>query len=72
MKELITGLLTLLLLAVAVYLYFLPTSIAYRRRARSRGWILLFNIFTAGTIILWFALLFWANSAETEKRSPDR
>ena len=37
-----------LALAVAFYLYFLPTFTAYRRRARSRGWILLFNIFAAG------------------------
>ena len=53
------ALLALFGLVFTFYIYFLPTFIAYRRRARSRGWILLFNTFTAATIMLWFALLFW-------------
>jgi hypothetical protein len=72
MSDLLAALLMLFALAIAFYLYFLPSFTAYGRRARSRGWILLFNIFTAGTIILWFALLFWAYSAEVEEQSPGR
>ena len=72
MSDLLAALLTLFAFAVAFYLYFLPTFTAYRRRVRSRGWILLFNIFAAGTIILWFVLLFWAYSAEVEEQSPGR
>jgi hypothetical protein len=63
-------LLTLLCIVFTTYIYFLPTFIAYRRRARWRGWILLFNTFAAATIILWFALLFWACSAEVKEQSP--
>ena len=68
--QLLAALLTLFGLVFAFYIYFLPTFIAYRRRARSRGWILLFNTFAAATIILWFALLFWAYSAEVKEQSP--
>ena len=66
----LVALLTLLCIVFAIYIYFLPTFIAYRRRARSRSWILLFNTFAAATIILWFALLFWAYSAEVKEQSP--
>lgn len=63
-------LLTLLCIVFTTYIYFLPTFIAYRRRARWRGWILLFNTFAAAAIILWFALLFWACSARSRSNRP--
>jgi Superinfection immunity protein len=68
--QLPAALLALVCIVFAFYIYFLPTFIAYRRRARARGWILLFNTFAAATIILWFTLLFWASSAEVKEQTP--
>ena len=54
----------MLVIALIGFFYFLPTILAYDRKVEGRGWILLANIFFAGTGIVWIILLVWAGSAK--------
>ena len=63
-----SALVTLLIIAIIGFLYFLPTLVAYDRKVEGRGWILLANIFFAGTGIVWIILLIWAGSAQKGKK----
>lgn len=56
-----------IMLNLVTSLYFLPTSIAYARYARSRTNILLWNILLGWTFVGWVAFLVWAICAETIK-----
>lgn len=62
------ALLGLLVIALIGFFYFLPTIVAYDRKVEGRGWILLANIFFAGTGIVWIILLVWAGSAQKGKK----
>ncbi len=64
-----SALVTLLIIAIIGFLYFLPTLVAYDRKVEGRGWILLANIFFAGTGIVWIILLIWAGSAQKGKKN---
>ena len=44
---------------LAISLYLLPASIAYRHGSKDAGIILFLNIFLGWTGIFWLALLFW-------------
>ena len=61
-------LVTLLIIAIIGFFYFLPTLVASDRKVEGRGWILLANIFFAGTGIVWIILLIWAGSAQKGKK----
>lgn len=58
----------ILVIALIGFFYFLPTILAYDRKVEGRGWILLANIFFAGTGIVWIILLVWAGSAQKGKK----
>ena len=62
------ALLGLLVIALIGFFYFLPTIVAYDRKINGRGWILLINLFFAGTGIVWIILLIWAYSAQKGKK----
>lgn len=62
-----SALVTLLIIAIIGFFYFLPTFVAYDRKVEWKGWILLANIFFAGTGIVWIILLIWAGSAQKGK-----
>ena len=64
-----SALVTLLIIAIIGFLYFLPSLVAYDRKVEGRGWILLANIFFAGTGIVWIILLIWAGSAQKGKKN---
>jgi hypothetical protein len=50
----------LLLFAVAVVLYILPSALAYYRNCTSVVWIALVNVFLGWTILGWFVAIGWA------------
>jgi len=54
-----------LIFAVAVFIYFIPSLVALRREANADAAIIAFNIFLGWTAIGWGAALIWALSAET-------
>ncbi len=56
------GLFLSFVIIIIGYLYFLPTFIASNRDHPNTGWIFVFNLFVAGTILGWLILLFWARS----------
>ena len=58
----------IVVIALIGFVYFLPTLLAYDRKIEGRGWILLANIFFAGTGIVWLILLVWAGSAQKGKK----
>jgi len=58
--------LLILFFIVAVLLYFLPSMVAKRRNHRSRGSILIVNIFLGWTFIGWVVALAWACGGNTE------
>ena len=63
-----TALIGLFAIAIIGFFYFLPTLVAYDRKVEGRGWILLANIFFAGTGIVWIILIIWAGSAQKGKK----
>jgi RsiW-degrading membrane proteinase PrsW (M82 family) len=60
----------LLLFAVAVVLYILPTALAYYRNCTSVIWIALVNVFLGWTILGWFVAIGWAASGKVLTLPP--
>jgi hypothetical protein len=58
------------LIVIAVFIYFVPSIIAYRKKKRDVTPILLINIFLGWTLIGWVVALIWAVSSE--KKITDR
>ncbi|GEM_PF-2027743 len=57
----------LLLIAVAFYVYLLPTFTAYNRQHPQRFWIMMLNLFLGNTLVGWIAAMVWArNGSERE------
>lgn len=58
-----------ILLLFIVFIYFIPTIIAYARNAFNKRKIFLLNLFFAWTVFFWFACLYLAltNSSISEK-----
>lgn len=52
--------LALLLIGIPLVCYFLPTLIGNSRKVANPGWLFLFNLFGAWTIIGWLVALIWA------------
>jgi hypothetical protein len=50
----------LLALALAVFLYFLPTAVAGLRSTRHGGAIFVFNLLLGWTFLFWVIALVWA------------
>lgn len=61
-------LITLIVLMVAVLLYFLPAVVAFHRDHAQRWIILLLNVFLAPTGVAWIILLIWAFSQSHPRR----
>ena len=57
-------LLMLLLLAVGVVIYFLPSYVAVKRCHKNAGAIIALNILTGWTFLGWVVSLVWALKAE--------
>jgi hypothetical protein len=43
-----------------IFVYFIPSLIAYNRKHDSRGWVLFLNIFLGWSGLGWLFCLFWA------------
>ena len=54
----------IVVLIALLVLYFLPTIIATRRKAKNRGWIFLLNLFFGATGAGWIGALVWACCSE--------
>lgn len=57
----------LILLYVVLYLYFLPTIIARRKKHKSTFLIFLLNLF-GGTVVFWIIAYVWADNGKDEGR----
>lgn len=58
----------LIVLALIVAMYFLPTIVAYRRQRVSAGAILAANLLFGWTILGWCICLIWALSGDSSSR----
>ncbi len=61
---------TLFLLIICIFIYFVPSIVAYQRKKRDLTPILLINIFLGWTLIGWVVAIIWAVSSE--KKITDR
>jgi hypothetical protein len=76
MDDVATVVLVLVGFLALLVVYFLPTSLAYRKNHPQRGWILVCNLFAGGTGIGWIICLIWVltyhqqDPQADEKREP--
>lgn len=56
----------ILLLLIAIIIYFMPASVASNRLHMNRTSIMVLNLFLGWTLIGWLIALIWAYSANTE------
>ena len=61
-----------IVLVAVLYVHFLPTIIAYRRRHPSRTAILLLNLIFGWTLIGWVVALLWALAGYDAQRDAAR
>ena len=60
MSELVQFILGWALICLLLYLYFLPTIIAYYNNDKNTIWIFHLNLVTGWTCLGWLLALFWA------------
>ena len=60
------------LVALVIFVYFLPTIVSVKRKAHHDAAIVLLNILLGWTLVFWVAALLWAMSDETEKEAATR
>lgn len=60
------------LVALVIFVYFLPTIVTVKRKAHHDAAIVLLNILLGWTLVFWVAALLWAMSDETEKEAATR
>ena len=60
MEEVLILLISLLLIALGIAFYFLPSIIAFKKQHVHKGIILLVNFIFGWTFIVWVGLLVWA------------
>lgn len=53
------GFLTILILFIIISIYFLPTSIANKKRRKDRFFVFLVNLVIGWTILGWIGCLVW-------------
>jgi hypothetical protein len=54
------GMTELLVVTIVPFLYFIPTFIAFKRRASNRNGILILNLLAGWTVLGWIVSLIWA------------
>ena len=59
---------TVIVLALILIIYMLPTLIAYSREHSRRAAIGIFNIFLGWTLIGWFLVFLWASLGRVEEQ----
>jgi RsiW-degrading membrane proteinase PrsW (M82 family) len=60
----------LILLAVGIGIYFLPTMLALYRNCHATSWIVIVNVLLGWTIVGWFAVLGWAATGKADTLPP--
>ena len=63
--------LVIIALVFLIWLYFIPTRIAFRRKHAMAGSIFLVNLLFGFTMIGWIVCLFWANSSDVKTLPPE-
>jgi len=56
-----------LIISFAIFVYFLPTIIAFVRNKRNKVGILLLNLFLGMTFVFWVIALVWSALEEDKK-----
>jgi hypothetical protein len=62
--------LNLILFAIALLIYFLPSLFALYRNCHATGWITLVNLLLGWTIFGWFVAMGWAASGRADGLPP--
>jgi hypothetical protein len=57
---------TVILLAIIVLIYLLPTLVAFSREHPQRGWILILNLIFGWTLLGWILIFLWAALGRSE------
>jgi Superinfection immunity protein len=60
----------LLLFAIGVAVYFLPTMLAFYRDCKATVWIGVVDVFLGWTIVGWFVAMGWAASGKVQSLPP--
>jgi hypothetical protein len=60
----------LILLAIGIGIYFLPTMLALYRNCHATSWIVMVNVLFGWTILGWFAVLGWAATGKADTLPP--
>ena len=53
---------------IGIIIHFVPTIIAFNRKAASRWVIFLVNLFVGWTVVVWLVTLIWACEGSKEKK----
>jgi hypothetical protein len=60
---------TVIVLILIVFIYMLPSLIAYSREHPHRDLVVVFNIFLGWTLIGWIVVFLWAALARVEEQA---
>lgn len=59
----------LVLIGIALYVYMIPTFVAYNRKHPQRFFIMMLNLFLGNTLIGWIAALIWARGGGKNEKA---
>ena len=62
-------LLVLALIVLGLYIYMIPTFMAYNRQHPQRFFIMMLNLFLGNTVVGWIAAFIWARGGGEDKNS---
>jgi len=65
----VMGVLGVIIVVVVIWVYFLPTIVARKRKHKDESAIFVLNLLAGFTIIFWIIALVWANNDNTKKQS---
>jgi hypothetical protein len=60
-----TLLIIVAIVTVALWAFFYPTIVAFKRGTHTRWWVLVLNLFFGWTMVGWFICLLWAYGPTT-------
>jgi len=64
----VMGVLGVIIVVVFIWVYFLPTIVARKRKHKDESAIFVLNLLAGFTILFWIVALVWANNDNTKKQ----
>ena len=68
----VMGVLGVIIVVVFIWVYFLPTIVARKRKHKDESAIFVLNLLAGFTILFWIVALVWANNDNTKKHRDIR